>query len=62
VLMQQRTIPGTVFEGRSLGGSAIRHIFPLYASGAFGEHLDGPWRNSAVSLLKYAPIMMKCIS
>ena len=52
-VVQQQTIEGRLFEGRSLTGNPIRHVFSRGASGPFGADIAEPYLSQAEAIKEY---------
>lgn len=54
--VQQATIPGTIFKGTALDGSAFEYHFEKHASGPFGDDIAQPWVGMDEVLREYGGI------
>jgi hypothetical protein len=55
-VVQQQTIRGRLYEGRSLSGNPIRHVFSQGASGPFGADVAEPYLSRAEAIREYEHI------
>jgi FkbM family methyltransferase len=52
-VVQQQAIEGRVYEGHSLEGNPIRHVFSRGASGPFGTEIAEPYLSQAEAIKEY---------
>lgn len=58
-LVQQNVIPGKAICTTSVAGKVIRHVFPVHASGPFGEEAQQPWLTHDAAAKEYERIRRK---